>query len=153
MDFEYPSNYLCPITLDLMIEPVKASDNNIYEKQAIVDWYKENKTSPLTREELFPEFILQTELQKEIKYFIKNFNIKVVPYETKNQIKFNCITCSKVLMISNNKNSISCNSCRNKYLLLNCKNCKNQHIVRFIRRSNFRCNKCGSINILTKIIN
>ena len=37
MDVDYPEHYICPITLDLMIEPVKASDNNIYDKAAIID--------------------------------------------------------------------------------------------------------------------
>ena len=44
MEDEYPSDYVCPITMDLMLEPVKASDGYIYEKAAIIDWYKKNKT-------------------------------------------------------------------------------------------------------------
>ena len=40
MDEEYPDKYLCPITLDLMLDPVKASDNKIYDKIAIIDWLK-----------------------------------------------------------------------------------------------------------------
>ena len=52
IDYDIPEEYLCPITFELMLEPVKASDGYIYEKKAILDWYRQNKTSPFTREEL-----------------------------------------------------------------------------------------------------
>ena len=31
-DIEYPENYICPITLDLMLEPVIASDKKFMKK-------------------------------------------------------------------------------------------------------------------------
>ena len=74
-DFEYPNEYLCPITYDLMLEPVKASDGYIYEKAAIVDWLKKHGTSPFTREVLTQELISQNELQNHIQIFIKENNI------------------------------------------------------------------------------
>jgi len=43
-----PSEYKCPITLELMDQPVIAPDGHIYEKAAIERWLSEHKTSPMT---------------------------------------------------------------------------------------------------------
>lgn len=41
----------CPITLELFIDPVLASDGHTYERSAIIEWIKyHNGTSPMTRE-------------------------------------------------------------------------------------------------------
>ena len=42
----------CPITTLYLREPVIASDGYIYEKDAINQWIRSNKTSPITREPL-----------------------------------------------------------------------------------------------------
>ena len=42
----------CPITGMIMKEPVLAQDSIMYEQDAIKDWFKEKKTSPMTREEI-----------------------------------------------------------------------------------------------------
>ena len=155
MDFEYPPSYVCPITLDLMLEPVKASDNNIYDKPAIIDWYKQNKYSPLTREELSPEFILQNDLQNEIRTFIKEFNLVVNPYQPKNSnsqsngISFNCLVCGDSLNFGN-ETSINCIPCRQKYILTKCRDCNHIHVIFSLKKLNFRCVNCGSINFFNK---
>lgn len=41
-----PEQFLCPITLDIMKEPVVAEDDNIYERKAILSFNK--NISPLT---------------------------------------------------------------------------------------------------------
>ena len=83
-EYDVPEEYLCPITFELMLEPVKASDGYIYEKKAILDWYKQNKTSPFTREELTSEFIFQNELHLKILSYMQKYNIKVEEYKIKN---------------------------------------------------------------------
>lgn len=41
----------CPITLELFVDPVLASDGHTYERSAIIEWVKcHNGTSPMTRE-------------------------------------------------------------------------------------------------------
>ena len=40
----------CPITCEVMREPVIGSDNNTYEKDAIIRWLRTNQKSPLTNE-------------------------------------------------------------------------------------------------------
>ena len=41
--------WICPITLMLPTEPVKAEDGHTYEREAIEDWLAQNATSPVTR--------------------------------------------------------------------------------------------------------
>jgi hypothetical protein len=43
-----PEEFLCPITHEIMKDPVVTSDGNTYERQAIEQWLKRNNTSPLT---------------------------------------------------------------------------------------------------------
>jgi len=45
-----PEEFCCPITHDIMDDPVIAEDTYTYERQAIVDWVEKNGTSPITRE-------------------------------------------------------------------------------------------------------
>ena len=40
--------FLCPITQDLLEDPVVAADGNTYSKNAILQWFVEKDTSPLT---------------------------------------------------------------------------------------------------------
>jgi hypothetical protein len=41
--------FFCPITHELMIDPVIDPDGNSYERRAIEDWLQQNGTSPITR--------------------------------------------------------------------------------------------------------
>lgn len=43
-----PRHFLCPITHELMEDPVIASDGQTYERAAIAAWFKNNMTSPMT---------------------------------------------------------------------------------------------------------
>jgi len=43
---------ICPITLELFLDPVKAKDGHVYEREAITRWILQHGTSPLTREPL-----------------------------------------------------------------------------------------------------
>jgi serine/threonine protein kinase len=47
-----PDGFLCPITQDVMRDPVMLIDGHSYERKAIVDWLKRSNRSPLTNEEL-----------------------------------------------------------------------------------------------------
>ena len=47
-------NLTCLITHEIMIDPVIASDGHTYERSAIIQWMKDNTTSPITREILTP---------------------------------------------------------------------------------------------------
>lgn len=41
--------YLCPITGDVMKDPVIAMDGYTYERTAIVEWLSRSGVSPMTR--------------------------------------------------------------------------------------------------------
>ena len=47
-----PDDFYCPITGDLMNEPVLGKDGHSYEKSEILKWLSTNSTSPMTREPL-----------------------------------------------------------------------------------------------------
>jgi hypothetical protein len=47
-----PRYLCCSITGLILVDPVIASDNQTYEREAIEEWLRENNTSPLTRAEL-----------------------------------------------------------------------------------------------------
>ena len=47
-----PNEFYCPITGDLMKDPVSEPDGHTYERDAIMTWLSKKNTSPLTRKEL-----------------------------------------------------------------------------------------------------
>lgn len=47
-----PPHLCCPLSLDLMTDPVLAEDGNTYEREQIETWFKTSSISPLTREVL-----------------------------------------------------------------------------------------------------
>ncbi|CAF1946976.1 unnamed protein product [Rotaria magnacalcarata] len=46
---EPSETFICPITHELMVDPVIDGDGNSYERGAIEDWLQRNGTSPITR--------------------------------------------------------------------------------------------------------
>ena len=55
----------CPITLEVMKDPVLASDGHTYERAAIEDWLRTHDTSPMTNarlgsKELMPSLVLRS---------------------------------------------------------------------------------------------
>lgn len=66
-----PEEFLCPITTEIMSDPVMLSDGQVYEKKAIQKWLANNNTSPLTKivvdkNMLIPCFSLRKLIQKFI---------------------------------------------------------------------------------------
>jgi uncharacterized protein YegL len=47
-----PSEFLCPITQEIMIDPVVGTDGHTYERDAIVTWLAQHATSPQTRQHM-----------------------------------------------------------------------------------------------------
>lgn len=45
-----PNEFMCPITMIMMKDPVLATDGYTYEKEAIQQWLRSNTISPMTRE-------------------------------------------------------------------------------------------------------
>ena len=51
-DYPYPSEFYCPISHCLMLEPVMDREGNTYERASIEQWLSEHNTSPITRNSL-----------------------------------------------------------------------------------------------------
>ena len=49
---EEKAKYLCPITNQVMIEPVVDALGNTYDKEAIQNWFQTSNEDPLTLEEV-----------------------------------------------------------------------------------------------------
>lgn len=45
---DVPPEYICPITMEIMTDPVSCSDGHTYERKAIAQWFTQNVTSPKT---------------------------------------------------------------------------------------------------------
>jgi U-box domain len=63
---DIPPDFLCPLSLSIMEEPVIASDGHTYEKYNIQTWMVQKKNSPITREKLlshlFPNLLLKNQI-------------------------------------------------------------------------------------------
>ncbi|KAF0977053.1 hypothetical protein FDP41_003706 [Naegleria fowleri] len=46
----YPQEFYCPITQEIMYDPVIGKDGHTYEREAIKKWLEEHNVSPMTRE-------------------------------------------------------------------------------------------------------
>lgn len=67
---EFNSNYYCPITQELFVDPVIDSDGNTFERAAIMEWINVRGTSPITRnslrvEDLVPNRVLAAAIESE----------------------------------------------------------------------------------------
>lgn len=68
---EIPKEYFCCISQEVMIDPVKTTDNHIYDRESIERWFKTRHTSPLTglvldNITLTPHNELRNQIQKYI---------------------------------------------------------------------------------------
>ena len=64
-----PADFICPITTEIMCDPVMAADGHAYERSAIERWLATKSTSPMTGEALqhvclFPNHILRRQIRE-----------------------------------------------------------------------------------------
>ena len=64
-----PQEFICPLTLGIMVEPVMNREGQSYERSAIVEWLSQsNATCPLTRKPInISNFVSNRFLQKKIR--------------------------------------------------------------------------------------
>ena len=66
---------ICPITQEYMKHPVLCPSGNYYEKSAILNWLKKNKTEPLTRQYSTADMLIEDEeFKKKIIEYRKKFH-------------------------------------------------------------------------------
>ena len=63
----FPDRFLCPITHDVMQDPVVAADGHTYERSAIAQWFQHHFSSPKTNErldtvQLIPNHLIRSEI-------------------------------------------------------------------------------------------
>ena len=82
---DIPDDYLCPITQELMQNPVVAADGHSYEEKAIVQWLQTgHNSSPLTGEKLNHRSLIQNHRLKAI---IEVFREKLPEIQRERQIR------------------------------------------------------------------
>ena len=84
--------YLCPISMEIMIDPVVTPNGDSYERQSIVRWIETKGTCPSTRNHIrVIDLISNKSLQNTIKskypeLFVVNEIVKIKPPPNHNQI-------------------------------------------------------------------
>jgi hypothetical protein len=63
---EVPERLVCPITFELMKDPVIASDGHTYERCAIEQWFERARTSPVTNEPVPDVCLLPNHMAKSM---------------------------------------------------------------------------------------
>jgi WD40 repeat protein len=76
-----PEDFICPITYEIMADPVTIEDGFTYERSAILEWFSNDKnTSPMTNSVLHSTEVYDNEkLKREIENYLKKLDID--PFE------------------------------------------------------------------------
>jgi U-box domain len=70
---EIPDMFICPLTLEIMSDPVMNRAGQTYERAAIVEWLKQDiATCPMTRRPIMiSDFVANHRLRKQIQDWIR----------------------------------------------------------------------------------
>jgi len=72
LDDDAPEAFLCPITQEIMTDPVLTCDGHTYERKSITDWLKNHSTSPVTGAELENKNLIPNHLiRSQIREFVE----------------------------------------------------------------------------------
>jgi len=63
---EVPAEFVCPITMEIMEDPVIATDGHAYEKEAIESWFEKSDRSPKTNEPLASTLLVRSHTLRAI---------------------------------------------------------------------------------------
>ena len=66
------SEFLCPITQELPIDPVTAEDGRVYERSAIEEWLQRNNKSPHTNEPMGKRLLPALQVKNMIAAMVKS---------------------------------------------------------------------------------
>ena len=67
---------ICPITLELFMDPVIAEDGNTYERNAITQWIHQHGTSPITKKPMNIDRLTPNHTIKDSVTYFKQQQIK-----------------------------------------------------------------------------
>lgn len=79
--FKVPEDFICPITYEIMSDPVMCEDGFSYERSAILEWFAKDKTtSPMTNCTLTSTTVFENnKLKREIENYLKKLDFD--PFE------------------------------------------------------------------------
>ena len=108
---DIPIKYLCPITRQIMSEPVIAKDGHTYEKEAIERYFASQpyyiKISPITRQQISTELTLNWYAKKDIADYLEqhpnlhsNIEMTYLPDSWKQQM-IDAIKNNNILAVNN----------------------------------------------------
>ena len=66
------SEFLCPITQELPLDPVTAEDGRVYERSAIEEWLERNEKSPHTNEPMGKKLLPALQVKNMIETMVKS---------------------------------------------------------------------------------
>jgi len=66
LSFPKYSSIICPITQEIMVDPVIAFDGQTYEKSAIEEWFKDNNKSPSNGTELSSRLLISNHTLRKL---------------------------------------------------------------------------------------
>jgi hypothetical protein len=78
---DIPSEFICPITLQPMQDPVLIRDGHSYERSAIKKWFENHNTSPLTNKKLLSKHIFPNRALKALarRFYPSQQTIVLIP--------------------------------------------------------------------------
>ena len=77
---EAPDDYICPITAEIMNDPVSTLDGFTYEREAITEWLRTKDTSPNTGAKLESKTLIPNLMARSmIRSFVEELAVAAVP--------------------------------------------------------------------------
>lgn len=68
-----PELYRCPISMEIMRDPVNAEDGYVYERSAIEKWLQQNRKSPMTNLKMSKKLVANNALRSAIMEFVEGY--------------------------------------------------------------------------------
>lgn len=64
-DRNVPSGFVCPLTMEVMFDPVLDAEGNTFERLSILQWLKQSPTSPISRQPLSERMVTRNNALRE----------------------------------------------------------------------------------------
>jgi hypothetical protein len=64
-DRDVPKGFICPLTMDIMYDPVLDQEGNTYERRAIMEWLRRKRNSPVSRQPLNDKMLIPNNALRE----------------------------------------------------------------------------------------
>jgi hypothetical protein len=62
---DVPNGFICPLTMDIMYDPVLDHEGNTYERRAIMEWLRHKGNSPVSRQPLNDKMLIPNNALRE----------------------------------------------------------------------------------------